>query len=236
MRIVHRTAVVIVGILGVGGCEAGADGADGRGSVAVAARSDSQVAGAPSCGTAPGHDLAVLVGRKLDVQRIQPDVPAGAILLDGVFRARYHVLQVLCGAAPTPQVEFVASDHYGRPAFAEHETVLLFLGRQEGAWYQEKYQYYDVYETANGSWASCGDPYRFDHAMHRGAVTARPIAFKQEVSFSLASLTEEQIRERYPPPDFERQGDRAVCRRGVLVADLFAVKREGVLKSRGLFR
>ena len=220
--------------LSIAACDARSERAIGRQDSGSAPRATRVAGSAPSCGTAPGHELAIFVGRKRDVQRIQPEVPVGSILMDEVFRARYQVLQVLCGDLAAPEVEFEVADHYGRPAFEAYPTVLLFLSREGKEWYHEKYQYFDVYESTEGGWASCGDPYRFGDAM--GRITARPVSFKEELSFPIGDLTEEQIRTRYPPAFYARQGDRVVCRAGSPVTDLVAVKREGFLKARGLFR
>lgn len=189
-----------------------------------------------TCGVAPGQNLAVFVGRKLELQEIQPDVPPGRLLMDEVFRARYKVLQVYCGDLTTPEVEFEVADHYGRPVFENFDTVLLFLSRAKGKWYHEKYQFQDVYATSDGSWAGCGDPYKYENDVNRGPLRARPIEFKQRVTFPLRGLSRDEIRERYPADLYERRGDRVLCRAGAPLDDLFAVKRDGVLKARELFR
>ena len=189
-----------------------------------------------TCGVVPNQNLIVFVGKKLDVQPFTPELPPGSISMDYAFRARYRVLDVVCGDVPTPEVEFEAYDHYGTPAFSQFETVLLFLLRADGRLFHEKYQYSDVYETADGSWAGCGDPYKLEPDMHRGAIRPRPVTFKRLVTFSIRELSEQDIRKWYPADLFQRQDSVVVCRAGASLSDLFAVKRAGVLKARGLFR
>jgi hypothetical protein len=196
----------------------------------------SQAIDRATCGVVPDQNLVVFVGKKLDVQPFTPELPTGSVPMDYAFRARYRVLEVLCGDVPTPEVEFEAYDHYGTPAFSRFETVLLFLSHADGRLFHEKYQYSDVYETSNGSWAGCGDPYKLEPEMHRGAIRAKPVTFKHPVTFSIRGLTEEQIRKWYPQDFFQRQDSVVVCRAGAPLSDLFAVKRAGVLKARGLFR
>jgi hypothetical protein len=196
----------------------------------------SQAIDRTTCGVVPGQNLVVFVGKKRDVQPFEPDLPPGSVPFDYAFRARYQVLQVFCGDLQTPEVEFEAYDHYGTPAFATFETVLLFLSRANGRFFHQKYQYSDVYESADGSWAGCGDPYKLEPEVHRGAIHAQPITYKHPVTFSVRGLTEEEIRRWYPPDFFQRQDSAVMCRAGSPLLDLFAVKRAGVLKARGLFR
>ena len=189
-----------------------------------------------TCGVVPGENLVVFVGRKLDVQPFTPKLSPGEVLMDLAFRARYQVVQLLCGDLKTPEVEFEVYDHYGTPRFAEFETVLLFLSREDGQLYHQKYQYSDVYETAEGSWAGCGDPYKLEPEVHRASIRAKPMTYKHPVTFSVQGLSEDEIRKYYPLDFFERQEGVVVCRAGAPLADLFEVKRAGVLKARGLFR
>jgi hypothetical protein len=202
----------------------------------VARQAPTQVIDRATCGVVPDQNLIVFVGRKLDVQSFSPEYQPGSIPMDYAFRARYQVLDVLCGDLQTPEVEFEAYDHYGTPGFSKFETVLLFLSRADGRFYHQKYQYSDVYETRDGSWAGCGDPYKLEPDVHRGTIRAKPITYKQPVTFSVRGLTEEQIRKWYSPDFFHRQDSTVVCRAGAPVWDLFAVKRAGVLKARGLFQ
>src|SRR5689334_5817576 len=94
-----------------------------------------------TCGVVPGQNLVVFIGEKLSVRPFQPAVKGGAILLDNAFRARYRVLQVLCGELRSPEIEFDVYDHYGAPPFAVFETVLLFVSRDSGRFVQQKYQF-----------------------------------------------------------------------------------------------
>ena len=189
-----------------------------------------------TCGVAPGQNLIVFVGKKVDVREIHPPVDSGVVLLDNVFRARYRVLEVLCGQLPAREVEFDAYDHYGTPAFADVENVLLFLSREGGRLVHQKYQYVPVYQTADGAWAGCGDPYQFEPDVHRGSIRAKPRRYKQPVTFSIRGLSKRQIQERYPAAFFERRGDIVTCRAGASIQELFRVKRNGVLKAREIFR
>ncbi len=202
-----------------------------------ASATSAQLPATPGCGDAPGVGLIVFVGRRVEVR------PAGAavpplqhFLLDQRFQATYDVLEVLCGGYTAPRIAFDVYDHYGTPAFAAFETVLLYVSRQEGRLVHEKYLYDPVYQTADGGWAGCGDPYALETWAPSEVVHAVPTQFKDDVSFSIRGLTDEEISQRYPPQYFARHGDRVTCVAGARVADLFTVKRLGPLTARGVFR
>ncbi len=122
----------------------------------------------------------------------------------------------------------------GVPAFSKFNYVLLFVSNYNGKFYHEKYQYFDVYKTKEGKWASCGDPYKFDE-YHRKGLKAVRLEFNEPVSFDLSTLTDERIRKLYPKPYFIINNKKALCVMGAYVEDLFQVKKEGVLKARGIF-
>ena len=203
---------------------------------ATAGLMPAQVVDRKTCGVVPGENLVVFVGRKLSVRQFQPTVAPGTFLMDNAFRARYQVLQVFCGELRSPQIEFEAYDHYGTPTFAEFETVVLFVSREDGRFVHQKYLYANVYETTDGSWAGCGDPYQFESDVHRGRIQAKPVQFKRPVTFSVVGLSEKEIRARYSPKFFTRRGDSVICKAGATLAEIFAVNRNGVLKARELFR
>jgi len=89
--------------------------------------------------------------------------------------------------------------------------------------------------TASGEWAGCGSPYQFEPTVHRGDMAAHDMEFVPEVSFSTAGMTESEIREKFPAEYFRFDEGKAVCMKGNSAAELFEVKKNGVLKARGLF-
>jgi hypothetical protein len=194
-----------------------------------------QSAPSPPCGEEPSETLLVFVGRQLNLKPVSNEAPPGYVILDSKYLARYQILHVLCGLFPSDTIEFEVYDHYGTPAFAQFETVLLYVSRYNGRMIHQKYMYNPVYETIDGDWAGCGDPYELDE-VHRGQVRAAHVRFKTEVSFPIANLTEAQIKERYPSEYFVRRGNRVVCTAGARIQDLFAIKRDGFLRARGLFK
>src|SRR5690606_18321373 len=128
------------------------------------------------------------------------------------FQARYRVLKLLAGEHGGEILEFTVYDHYGYPRFAQFTNALLFVSRWENRLYHEKYQFFDVYPTKDGRWATCGDPYKYEPPMHRGRL--KP----ERIEFAVA------VRDN-------RTGQQ--CTEGNYAEDLIRVKREGVLTARG---
>ncbi len=89
-------------------------------------------------------------------------------------------------------------------------------------------------KTKGGKWAGCGDPYRFDD-YHCKDLKAVRLEFNEPVSFDLSTLDAERIKKQYPEPYFTITNNRAFCIMGAYVDELFQVKKQGVLKAKGIF-
>ncbi|MFD3001271.1 hypothetical protein ACFS7Z_12925 [Pontibacter toksunensis] len=173
--------------------------------------------------------LYVFVGEKINIERfnankkeeVSPGVFKVTISMDNAFRARYKVLENVYGNYVGDTIEFEVYEHYGEPPFASYENVLLFVSEHNGKLYHEKYQYFDVYRTKDGDWASPGYPCRFEPEMHRKKITFQQVEFKQPV------MLEKVIG---------RKNYKTVVLEGTEVKDLFEIKKQGVLKARGLFQ
>lgn len=181
------------------------------------------------------NTLFVFVGEKIKVEEITPDLEGGEIPFDSAFKAEYKIIQSIYGKYDKDIIEFKAYDHYGYPPFAEHKNVLLFVSKHNDKYYHEKYQYFDVYKTKDGRWASCGDPYKFDD-IHRKNIKAINIEFKEPLFFDLTKFNDRYVKEVFIEPYFKLDNKKAECLMGTYVNDLFEVKKEGVLKARGLFK
>jgi hypothetical protein len=182
------------------------------------------------------QNLLVFVGNKIDVEK----VPGRYGINDSQFKAHYQVLQVVYGQYRDSTIKFTAFDHYGHPGFARYETALLYVTMRRSwllqpKYFHEKYQYQPVYSTADGRWAGCGDPYQFNE-VHRKNIQAQAIDFKPAVVIDVAKIPSAKVNELYPKAFFDYRKDVVICRKGVFLDDLFTVKREGVLKARGIFK
>ena len=159
-----------------------------------------------------------------------------SISMDGRYIAKYKILQLIHGTYKADTIEFTVFDHYGKPSFSKYKTVLLFVSINDGKLYHEKYQYFGLYLTKNGKWASPYPSSDYNHP-YKDSITVRPekIEFRSEVSFPLAKLTKEQIEIWYPTPYYEIRDGKAIAIYGNYIDDLFKLKQQTILKARGYY-
>lgn len=193
------------------------------------------VAVASACAN-PADDHLAFVGEKLSVERFEPVTEKGQRLMDQAFHAAYVVKKIIHGSFGSGTISFEAYDHYDRPAFEGYRYALLFVSRNGSTYYHEKYQYFPVFQLTTGEWAGCGDPYRFEPSMHRGALKPRELPFGPEAYFDLSQLAMKDQETRFPKQHYDLKDGRAHCKMGNTVDELFEVKRAGVLRSRGSFQ
>jgi len=194
--------------------------------------------------------LIVFVGEKIKVKyvkrpikgtRIEGKDTIHFIRMDNEYLAKYKILQLVHGSYISNTIVFTVFDHYGKPAFSRYQTVLLFVSYYNGKLYHEKYQYFDLYMTECGKWAS---PYSFDaYDYPSDSITVIPekILFKKEVSFPIFQRTDtedeeytimmQRMKELYPKPYYEIKNKRAIAKYGNYVDDLFKLKQQTVLKE-----
>lgn len=159
------------------------------------------------------RDLIVFVGKPLSVTKVEPaPAPKDVMILDEEFKARYQVLHMLFGSYKAKEIAFTVYDHYGEPPFAHYDTALMFVVRGKGKLYHEKYQFFPVYPTVDGRWASCGSPDQWEINYYHGRLKPVPIKFADKV----ADKTSGQP-----------------CTEGNYVEELLLLKQNGVLKARG---
>jgi hypothetical protein len=152
---------------------------------------------------------------------------------DGVD-CRYKVIKNLYGNYKHDTANFKAYYHEGPPSFARFKYIIVFVSEYCGQLYQEKYQFFDVYQTKNGRWASPGDPYRFDKYIKDKVVKAVPLSFDASLSFDTAfNISRPSIT--YEEPYFETREGKAYPLMGAYAEDLFEIKKDGVLKARKIF-
>ncbi len=156
--------------------------------------------------------------------------------LDKRYSARYEILDIINGSYGLDTIEFIAYDHYGAPAFSKFENALLFVSYSKGKLYHEKYQYFDLYMTVNGNWASPYSTGDYNHS-YKDSITVKPemIPFINEVSFPIHTMDNKQIKKLYPKPYFEIKNGQAIAKYGNYIEDLFKLKQQTILKARGIF-
>jgi len=176
--------------------------------------------------------IYVFIGERIDVRRLDTYYCENAITLDSRFQAKYKVIKNIYGDLKHDTVDFTVYDHYGTPKFSEFKYVMLFVTEYCGKLYHEKYQFFDVYPTADGGWARPGDPYKLDQYQPK-IVNAIPLKFKDELLFDVTDKHPNYIKQRYPEPYFKIENNNAYPLTGVYAETLFSIKKEGVLKARG---
>ena len=177
------------------------------------------------------QNYLVFVGEYISVEEFDYVCPEDAICMDLGFKAKYRVLNKLYGEYAGETIDFIAYDHYGFPDFARFKTVMLFVKMNGSAAYHEKYRYYEVHPTQNGSWAYCGDPYDEETSPANRRMTN--IAFEPNyvVDF-IQSFNSDYVKRSYKAPVYSIEGDKVFCEQGVYINDLFRLERETVLKAR----
>lgn len=179
------------------------------------------------------NTLFAFVGKKIAVT----PKPSPDDSFDAVFEARYQVLQKVYGDYQGDTITFAVYDHYGTPAFERYDHALLFVSKGSNGWYHEKYQYFDVYLTADGNWASPYKERAYADTNQRGAVKPVPIVFPSQATYLLNEKTweEGEVEYWFPAPYYRIEKDKAIPLYGNYVHDLFRLKKETVLTARGLF-
>jgi hypothetical protein len=183
------------------------------------------------CNDSVPSKFYIFIGKKLNVTYEKEPYYCNVITMDSRFKARYKIVQQVYGDFSKDTISFTVFDHYGRPAFSKYENVLLFVSEYCGELYHEKYQYFELYKTVDGRWASPGDPYRYDN-YHRKNIQAQCIEFADSVWFDVSRMHPLTIQREFPAPYYKIEGQKAIPLMGCYIEDLVRVKKEGVLKAR----
>jgi hypothetical protein len=178
-------------------------------------------------------NLFVFVGEKISVEAFSPVVPEGSYLMDNAYKAKYKIIKTVYGQFENDTIEFEVYDHYGFPPFAAYTNVLLYVSKAgDGTWFHQKYQYSDVYLTTDGRWASSYDRQGYGHVYNdHTSIAPESISFKDSVSYEIGELQSEW----FPAPYYEIKNGRAYVVMGNYVEELFLLRKNGVLKARGIF-
>jgi hypothetical protein len=114
-------------------------------------------------------NLYAFIGKKISViqfdpnensERMEVDSITGDTLIfkswvmDSGFKNKYKLIQNVYNKLEKDTVEFVAYDHYGRPAFEKYDNVLLYLSYNEekGIYYHQKYIFDPIEKSKKGIW------------------------------------------------------------------------------------
>ena len=184
------------------------------------------------------NGLFSFVGEKINLEDFIPlrcKLPL-SVCLDSAFIAKYKILEKVYGDHSGTEIKFIVFDHYGVPRFSEYDQVLLFVSTYKGKNYHEKYQFYPVHKTTDGDWAYCGDPYGENYP-HPKPVIPQKLEFTHPIKYPISDEADiALLNEKIPTQYFFIEDRNIVCTGyGIKVADLFEIKKQGVLKARGIF-
>jgi hypothetical protein len=150
---------------------------------------------------------------------------------DAEYIGEYRVVENVYGHFPKDTIRFTGFTH-GSVSLNNFKHVLLFVGEYCGKLYHEKYQFFDVYKTVKGKWASPGDPYRFDNMVEQKNIKAQVVQFADSLSFDTRTYRMGQRQGVFPEEYFSVEGNKATPLKGTYVKELLTVKKEGTLKRK----
>jgi hypothetical protein len=181
------------------------------------------------CNT-PSQKLYVFIGEKISVDHAEGKIYCNTISFDSEYDAKYKIIKNIYGDYKGDSIKFTAYDHYGTPSFSHHKYVLLFVAEYCGKLIHEKYQFFDVYPTENGRWASPGNPWRFDRpdttVVQGESIPFGDLNFDKYLDVKYKNL-------KFPSPYFKINGNCVEPVMGAYVEDLFEIKKKTTLKARG---
>ena len=196
-------------------------------------------------GQTPKDSLIVFAGEKIEIRHIEKPLTETIIegndtntyvRIDREYLAKYKILQLIHGSYQSDTIEFTVYDHYGNPGFSNYKTVLLFVSKDNGRLYHEKYQYFDLYMTESGKWASPYSSGDYNHP-YKDSITVKPeiIPFVDKVFYSIEKMPADEIKKWFPQPFYRIEKKRAIAIYGNYLDDLFLLKQQTILKARGIF-
>lgn len=180
----------------------------------------------------------IFVGERISKKYEKDPYYCNVVTLDGGgMKYKYRIIDEIYGHYPNDTIEFKSYSHLGRPMIEYYDKVLLFVGEYCGKLYQEKYQFFDVYKTKDGRWASSGDPYKFDRFLKEKNIKVQKIDFDPFLRINITPPKNEDYPERlqkYETPYYRLIGDKAVPMMGTYIEDLIKVKMNGALKDKNI--
>lgn len=178
--------------------------------------------------------LLIFIGEKIEVTEMEQDHESDISYLK--FKARYKVLDIVCGDYDGNEITFIGYDHYGMPAFSDYKNCILYVHKDRDTFYHESYLYDALYKTKSGEWASPWAPLNFafaDPTVQK--MIPKPVDFAEVVSFDVKGGSRNWLKENYPAPYYEIRNKKAIAKYGNYVEELVEFKKRGVLKAKGYY-
>lgn len=109
-----------------------------------------------------GSEVYAFIGKKISVQKFNPEIEDGYILMDSAFIATYEVIEQYSGKKLNKRIQFEVYDHYGFPNFAKHDKAMVYLKKGKESLYHIKYTYDLVRLSETYGWVTCGTAIDWD--------------------------------------------------------------------------
>lgn len=192
-------------------------------------------------------NLIAFVGELSSIEK----KPSPRMIYDGVHRishtlpnkwlATYKVKTILYGEDLVEEyvhedmLSFSIYGYQDKPEFTLSQHALIYLSHRNNELYWQDAQATPVFMTESEQWAACGNPYEHEYHLYHGDIKAESITFNPALTFNIATMKAPEITEHYPTPYFSIANKQATCLQGNYIEELFAIKQNGVLTSRGIF-
>ena len=167
----------------------------------------------------------IFVGSKIKVSRADTSDYC-YMSWDSKYNANYKIEQEFSDHFPDSTITFIAYDHnsMSQYLFKNYENILIFIGEYCGDLIHMKYQFFPVYKTQNGRWATTVDAYKAKYDKDKEDLYEN-IVFDKSVSFDLPNqLTDEQmtqfIKNRFPEKYYSIKDGKAYPIMGRYAEDL----------------
>jgi hypothetical protein len=188
----------------------------------------------PPCEKADWKVIAAVVSQVRLLDDPYEDCP-GVYHLDRRYVASYKILQPILGNyKQNDTLTFEVFDHYGSPAFADYQNVLIYICDYCGRLVHVKYQYNNVYITEDGRWAAPYQTHDYMWLAKSGkTTTVKPelITFKKPVMFNLDGYAPEVVKQQFPEPYYKIEGNKAIAVYGNYIEELLEIKKLTRLKE-----
>jgi len=180
------------------------------------------------------HPLFVFVAQKISIKPAPSENYCNALPFDEKYIAKYRIIESVYGGFAKDTIDFIVYDHYGRPEFEKFDTVLLYVAKYCENLVHIKYQFSDVYKTADGRWAAAHNPYTFGYDYvfdeeDEDEVKPEIIKFEKPVVFNANNFSELYCKERFISPYYKKDGNTFIAIYGNYVKDIFRFTKENSL-------
>lgn len=185
-----------------------------------------------ACNDSP--ELFVFIGKRIQVQADGYPYYCDRTLIpfDHRFMAKYEVLNNVHEQLPTDQIEFEVYDHYGSPAFAKTDLVMLYVLKFCDRYIHLKYQYERVVKTEDGTWLVPLKPWAYKYLDSIPEI--RPVRINADRNLSTSiypSISSDSLKKWYPQPYYEVENFKVISNYGITPSDMLLLGKRTFLSD-----